>query len=213
MNIFSDSSLLLAQSRIFTERDGDMTIWSPNGDVNAGKGVKTSAEIGPTQFFCDADFYCLIDASSQVTRAGIAAFPAAPGNPPPVVTLVAPRGTVDGGDAGIRVSGELFIAAQSVANADNIQVSGKAVGLPPKPVTNLTLTTASTAATEAAAIANNIHAQHPAADIEVEVTGYGGTDFRSPNAMHFRRRKHLCFKRALNVRAMIVWNLSMALKA
>jgi filamentous hemagglutinin family protein len=181
VNIFSDSSLLLAQSRIFTERGGDMTIWSSNGDINAGKGVKTSAEIGPTQFFCDADFYCLIDASSQVTGAGIAAFPAKPGNPPPTVTLVAPRGTVDAGDAGIRVSGDLIIAAQSVANADNIQVEGKAIGLPPKPVTNLALTTASTAATEAASLTNAMKAQQPQTIVDVEITGFGG-DLDNPDA-------------------------------
>jgi hypothetical protein len=180
VNIFSDSSLLLAQSRIFTERDGDMTIWSSNGDINAGKGAKTSSEIGPVLFSCDADFYCYVDAGSKVTGAGIAAFPAKPGNPSPVVTLVAPRGTVDAGDAGIRVSGDLFIAAQAVANADNIQVSGKAVGLPPKPVTNLTLTTASTAATEAAQIATTMRAQVPQTTVEVEVTGFGGTDIDHP---------------------------------
>ncbi|HEY4076581.1 MAG TPA: filamentous hemagglutinin family protein, partial [Rhizomicrobium sp.] len=178
VNIFSDASLLLAQSRIFTEQGGNMTLWSSNGDINAGKGAKTSSETGAVLFSCDIDSYCYVDAGSKVTGAGIAAFPAKPGNPSPVVTLVAPRGTVDAGDAGIRVSGDLFIAAQHVANADNIQVSGKAVGLPPKPVTNLALTTASTATTEAATIAQNMH-PHQDATISVEVTGFGG-DFAQP---------------------------------
>lgn len=44
--------------------------------------------------------------------------------------LLAPRGTVDAGDAGIRVSGNLSIAALTVLNAFNIQVQGTALGLP-----------------------------------------------------------------------------------
>jgi hypothetical protein len=40
VNIFTDQSLLLAQSRVFTEQGGDMTIWSSNGDINACKGAK-----------------------------------------------------------------------------------------------------------------------------------------------------------------------------
>lgn len=92
---FSASSPLLAQSRIFTQQGGNMTIWSSNGD------------------------------------------------------------------------------------------SGMAVGLPPKLVTNLTPTTASTAATEAAAIAQDMH-PHQDAAIPVEVTGFGGEskepEQRIPNA-------------------------------
>ncbi|WP_165187857.1 filamentous haemagglutinin family protein [Caulobacter soli] len=130
VNIFSDRSLLLAQSRIFTERGGDMTIWSSNGDINAGKGSKTSSEIKPVDFICSADFYCRVDAASQVTGAGIAAFAGQLGVTPPTVTLVAPRGTVDAGDAGIRVAGNLIVAAQFVANADNIQVEGATIGVP-----------------------------------------------------------------------------------
>ncbi len=45
VNIFLDQSLLLAQSRVFTEQGGDMTIWSSNGDINAGKGAKTIADV------------------------------------------------------------------------------------------------------------------------------------------------------------------------
>ncbi len=154
VNIFSDQSVLLAQSRIFTQQGGDMTIWSSNGDVNAGKGVKTSSEVKPVAFVCSPDIYCRIDSASEVTGAGIAAFPAAPGDPSPTVTLAAPRGTVDAGDAGIRVSGNLVVAAQFVANADNIQVTGKSFGLPPKPVTNLNLTASDNSSHEATQLQN-----------------------------------------------------------
>lgn len=150
IDIFSDQSLLLAQSRIFTERGGDMTLWSSNGDINAGQGVKTSSEIKPVSYLCSADDYCRINGASAVTGAGIAAFPAAPGDPAPTVTLAAPRGTVDFGDAGVRVAGNLIVAAQAVANADNVQVSGLAIGVPTNQVNvSANLAASSTAANAA----------------------------------------------------------------
>ncbi len=62
IDIFSDQSILLAQSRIFTEQGGDIVIWSSNGDINAGKGVKTTSEIPPPQYVCDPTGYCTVDA-------------------------------------------------------------------------------------------------------------------------------------------------------
>jgi filamentous hemagglutinin family protein len=177
INIFSDQSLLLAQSRIFTERGGDMTLWSSNGDINAGKGVKTSSEIKPVSYICDADFFCRINGASQVTGAGIAAFAADPGDPEPTVTLVAPRGTVDFGDAGVRVAGNLIVAAQAVANADNVQVSGTTIGVPTHLVdVNANLAASSTAANAAQEVASamqqNRRNDRPSI-ITVTIDGFG----------------------------------------
>jgi hypothetical protein len=44
------------------------------------------------------------------------------------VDLIAPQGVVDAGDAGIRVTGNLNIAATTVLNAGNIQTGGNFVG-------------------------------------------------------------------------------------
>ena len=44
--------------------------------------------------------------------------------------LLAPRGIVDAGDAGIRVAGNLNVAAVQVVGADNIRVGGVATGTP-----------------------------------------------------------------------------------
>jgi len=52
--------------------------------------------------------------------------------------------------------------------------------LPPTPVTNLSLTTASTAATEAAAITESLARQAPPTTVDVEVIGYGQGDFDNP---------------------------------
>ncbi|WP_170867549.1 filamentous haemagglutinin family protein, partial [Xanthomonas graminis] len=129
IGVFTDASVLLAQSRIFTQRGGDLMLWSSNGDINAGKGSKTSAERARARYLCDQDQYCILDASGQVSGAGIATLRLSTDDPRGNAVLVAPRGTVDAGDAGIRASGNLIVAAQFVANADNIQVQGDAVGV------------------------------------------------------------------------------------
>jgi hypothetical protein len=48
----------------------------------------------------------------------------------PTITLIAPVGTVDAGDAGVRAGGDVFVAAARVANADNFKVGGKSIGIP-----------------------------------------------------------------------------------
>lgn len=177
VNIYSDASVLLAQSRIFTERGGSMTIWSSNGDINAGKGSKTSTEQPPLKYVCTPDFFCRIDSGGAVSGAGIAAFPPAPGDPSPTVTLVAPRGTVDFGDAGVRVAGNLIVAAQAVANADNVQVSGTIIGVPTNRANvALNLAASSTAANAAQEVANamqqNRRNDRPSI-ITVTIDGFG----------------------------------------
>jgi len=193
IDIFADQSVLLAQSRIFTERGGDMTIWSSNGDVNAGKGAKTTSEQQPNSYVCSPDGYCRIDAGGAVTGAGITAFPAAPGDPAPTVTLAAPRGTVDFGDAGVRVAGNLIVAAQAVANADNVQVEGTMIGVPTNAVdvsANLAASsTAASAAQEAmAAMRENRQNAQPSI-ITVTIDGFGlGDDGCDPSGEHCARR-------------------------
>ncbi|WP_373453244.1 filamentous haemagglutinin family protein [Burkholderia sp. AU33647] len=184
VDIFTDQSVLLAQSRIFTEQGGDMTIWSSNGDINAGKGAKTSADTPAPQYICDANHYCTVDSRGQVTGAGIATLQSIPGAPKGTVNLIAPRGTVDAGDAGIR-AGNLNVAALRVVNADNIQVTGKATGIPLVQAVNTgALTAASSAASAASQVAQDIAKNNASGvaprrwTISVQVEGFGdnGTD-------------------------------------
>jgi len=179
IDIFTDRSLLLAQSRVFTEQGGDMLIWSSNGDINAGKGAKTTAETPPPVYNCDADHYCTVDARGQVSGAGIATLQTVPGAAPGNVFLVAPRGTVDAGEAGIRVSGNLVVAAQAVANASNIQVSGNKVGVPVVAHVDtgaLAAANAAAAAAEQAAAPSANTGERAASLITVEVVGLGSPD-------------------------------------
>lgn len=164
ISIFTDRSTLLAQSRIFTEQGGDVVMWSSNGDINAGKGAKTNSEIPPVRYLCTVDAWCLQDPSGQVAGAGIATLQTVPDAPEGSVYLMAPRGTVDAGDAGIRVSGNLVIAAAHVANADNVQVKGDSVGLPVVQSVNVGALNAAGAAASAATKAAEDVARQQQAD-------------------------------------------------
>jgi len=184
INIFTDRSVQLAQSRIFTEQGGDIVAWSSNGDINAGKGAKTTTEIPPLSFQCDLDAYCLINPSGEVSGAGIATLQTIAGAATGNAFLMAPRGTVDAGDAGIRVSGNLVIAAAQVANADNIQVQGEKIGVPIAQSVNIgALSAASAAAGAVSHVAEDManrqrddaRNQQPSV-ISVHVLGYGTQD-------------------------------------
>lgn len=150
IDIFTDTSVLLAQSRIFTEQGGAIMIWSSNGDINAGKGSKTTADVPEPIYVCDSDFYCTRDARGEVTGAGIATLQTIPGAPSANVETVVPRGTVDFGAAGVRSSGNLIVAAQFVANAANAQVRGITIGVPTHSVDVSANVSASSAAAAAA---------------------------------------------------------------
>jgi filamentous hemagglutinin family protein len=189
VNILTDGSVLLAQSRIFTEQGGDMMIWSSNGDINAGKGAKTSSEVPPPVYICDPDHYCEVDARSQVSGAGIGVLQTKPDTPSGSANLIAPHGTVDAGDAGIRVSGNLNVAAAHVANADNFSVGGKSAGVPTGVTDTASLSaglSAGNSATQSSDPCNGGGGEQSAncpgkkghesaaSVLEVEVMGYGG---------------------------------------
>jgi filamentous hemagglutinin family protein len=147
---FTDTDFLLNQSRLFTEAGGDIAMWSSNGDLNAGQGPKTSANFPPVVVQVDEDLFSQVNSVGGVSGAGIAAFEPAPGVAPPDVFLIAPRGTVDAGDAGVRVAGDLFIAALAVANAENFSVGGTSFGIPGAAAVDVAAETSASAASAAA---------------------------------------------------------------
>ncbi|MGT2493604.1 filamentous hemagglutinin family protein [Cupriavidus basilensis] len=85
------------------------------------------------------------------TGAGIATLNPIPEVPAGDVDLNAPLGTIDAGEAGIRVSGSVSLAQRlRVVNAANIAVKGQATGLPVMAAVNVSaLNNASTAASQA----------------------------------------------------------------
>jgi filamentous hemagglutinin family protein len=177
ISTFTDGDFVLNQSRLFTEQGGDIVMWSSNGDLNAGEGPKTSANFPPVAVRISSNAHSELDQTSAVTGAGIAGLQPALGVAPPNVYLIAPRGTVDAGAAGVRVAGNLFLAAARVANADNFQVSGSAIGLPQLNTSvqvGVQTSSASSSAVQAAqAAVQGAGASQPRSVITVEVLGFG----------------------------------------
>ena len=180
IDTFTDEDFLLNQSRLFTEDGGDIAMWSSNGNLNAGEGPKTSADFPPVVVLTDDNLYTQTDSVGGVTGAGIAAFEPAPGIPAPDVFLIAPRGTVDAGAAGVRVAGNLFVAALTVANANNFSVGGTSVGVPGSATVDVGVQTSASSASAAAAQAaqtasgGGSQSQNNQSIITVDVLGYAG---------------------------------------
>lgn len=193
---YTDGSVLIYQSRVFTEQGGDIEIFSANGDLNTGKGPKSSAAYPPLRLICDSDGYCRVSPAGLVTGAGIGALLSVPGQDPTKsnVVLTAPHGVIDAGAAGIRVAGNATFNALQILNAFNIQVNGVAVGLPTVTNPNIgALTTASNAAGAAtqATAAPQSGANRQPSIIIVEVLGFGGGDNPEQTAPNNEKRSSL----------------------
>lgn len=117
------------QSRVFTLQGGDILIWSSEGDIDAGKGAKTAATTPPPQIIVRGD-QIILDTSNSVSGSGIGVLLGKDGIEAGSVDLIAPKGAVIAGDAGIRALGDIYLAAAKVVGADNIQAGGKQVGVP-----------------------------------------------------------------------------------
>jgi filamentous hemagglutinin family protein len=156
IGIFSQGSILLGLSRIMTTFGGGILAWSEEGDINAGRGSKTTLVYTPPKREYDTLGNVKLSPNVPSTGAGIATLDPIPEVPPGDVDLIAPLGTIDAGEAGIRVSGNVNLAALQVVNAANIQVKGESKGLPVVASVNVgALTNASAAASQAAMAAQD----------------------------------------------------------
>ena len=192
VSIFTDGDVNVGIGRIFTLRGGNQVIWSSNGNIAAGSAPKTVQSAPPTRVIIDPQSGAVqTDLAGLATGGGIGVLATVAGVEPGDVDLIAPFGVVDAGDAGIRSSGNLSIAANAVLNAGNITVTGNSAGVPAAPVVSapnvggLTAASNSAAATSAAAQAARPEtnpaaqpeeaAEEPPSIITVEVLGYGGS--------------------------------------
>lgn len=122
---YSRGDFLVNSSRVFTISGGDVLMWSSEGNIDAGKGAKTAVATPPPQLRIDNKGNFVLDVSQSIAGSGIGALKSGSN-----ATLVAPKGEVNAGDAGIRAGGDLILRANVVVGADNIQVGGASSGVP-----------------------------------------------------------------------------------
>ena len=127
---FANDSFEVNQSRILTLEGGDIVLWASNGNIDAGKGAKTASAAPPPVVETDSFGNTVINPVNDITGSGIGQLLTGPNQTAGLVNLIAPKGTVNAGDAGIRVAGDLNIAAVQVIGASNITVSGTSTGVP-----------------------------------------------------------------------------------
>ena len=189
VNIFSRDDVSLGIGRIFTLRGGDVMIWSDKGDIAAGSSAKTVQSAPPTRVLIDPQSGAVeTDLAGIATGGGIGVLATVAGVAPSDVDLIAPTGVIDAGDAGIRSTGNLNLAATRILNANNISVGGNTTGAPPAPPPPAAPNVSGATAASSASAGNNSAAQSvkklPADQpkdespsvISVEVLGYGGGD-------------------------------------
>jgi hypothetical protein len=191
INVFTNTSVNIGISRIFTLKGGDIVIWSSTGNIAAGSSAKTVQSAPPTRVIIDPQSGSVnTDLAGLATGGGIGALASLTSVKPSNIDLIAPVGAVDAGDAGIRATGNLNIAATIVLNSSNIQVAGTTSGAPSAPsvaspnIGGLASASSSTAATNTAAMSQQqqqqqqqqTSVQDEPSSFTVEVLGYGGGD-------------------------------------
>ena len=204
ISIFTNASVDIGVSRIFTLRGGNEIIWSSAGNIAAGSSSKTVQSAPPTRVIIDPQSgNVTTDLAGLATGGGIGVLAAVTGVPPGSVDLIAPGGTIDAGDAGIRATGNLNIAAITVLNAGNISVGGLSAGSPAAPAVAAPNIGGLTASSNTAAAATTGPASQAAAGgkaspnqagdvpsiITVEVIGYGGDDDGSTEEEKKRKKQ------------------------
>lgn len=174
---FTDGNFLVNQSRVFTQAGGDITMWSSNGDLNAGQGPRSASNFPPVTVRFNLDGYSEVDSAGSVSGAGIGAFQRRPTDPASSIILLAPVGEVDAGDAGVRATGNVLVAAARVANSEGFSAGGSISGVP-----SLAATPAAVVPTSAAsAVTSQSNSSSSGPDtsnrrsiITVDVIGFAG---------------------------------------
>ncbi|MDP3333249.1 MAG: filamentous hemagglutinin family protein [Methylococcaceae bacterium] len=143
LNIFTEGNINVNQSRVFTLGGGNILAWSSKGDIDAGKGAKSTLSAPRPNTFIDDKGNITTIFPPIISGSGIQAIGGGD------VTLAALEGVVDAGEAGIS-GGNITIAATAVIGASNIQSSGATTGVPVTVSAPVTVAGADSAAASAA---------------------------------------------------------------
>ena len=131
IDIYAFGDVAVNQSRIQALNTGDVTIWSTQGDIDAGRGAKSALSFPPPRNVVDPETGAIIqvlDAAVQGNGIRTACFDLSckAGD----VVLAAPKGVIDAGDAGINSGSGIILATETVLNANQIEAGGESTGVP-----------------------------------------------------------------------------------
>lgn len=193
IQLYSKGSILLGLSRIMTTFGGNILAWSAEGDINAGRGAKTSVLYTPPKRVYDNFGNVTLSPQAPSSGAGIATLNPIPQIPAGSIDLIAPLGAIDAGEAGIRSSGNVNLAALQIFNAANIQAQGNTTGVTQVQAPNIggltqASNTAGAAAQQAATPGQGSGSAQPSIII-VEVLGFGGGSGGAPESEEERHRR------------------------
>ncbi|MBN2374206.1 filamentous hemagglutinin family protein [bacterium] len=138
IGIYAEGDINVNESRVMTFRGGDISIWSDNGDINAGRGSKTAINTEPPKLDISPEGEVLgVKFEPPAVGSGIRTLTYDPdGFEGPALTplagdifLFAPKGEIDAGEAGI--SGRnITMAANAYKNVQNVDFSEGSLGVP-----------------------------------------------------------------------------------
>ena len=138
VNIFSLGDLNVNESRVMTFAGGDITVWSDQGNINAGRGSKTSVNATESEaVFDEGTGTWSIVFEAPAVGSGIRTLTFDPDGiegpkEEPLagdIFLFAPEGEIDAGEAGISGT-NVTLGATEILNAQNITFSQGSVGVP-----------------------------------------------------------------------------------
>jgi filamentous hemagglutinin family protein len=136
LGVYAGGNINVNESRLMTYMGGDITIWSDQGDINAGRGSKTVVSAPTPVYTFDSNGVLLaVNYTPPSAGSGIRALTFDVDGSGPLVAPAAgnidvyAKGTLDAGEAGIQ-GGKLMIAASSVLNSQNITAGVGSVGVP-----------------------------------------------------------------------------------
>lgn len=138
INLYAKNDMNVNESRVMSFRGGDITFWSDRGSIRAGQGARTAINVeAPKVVYNKQTGETTISFEPPSVGSGIRTLTYDPDGlegpkPAPAfgdVTIFAPEGVVDAGEAGI-AGRNVLLAATKVVNAQNIEIGGTGVGVP-----------------------------------------------------------------------------------
>lgn len=136
IGIYAVGDINVNESRVMSWFGGDIIAWSDTGNVNAGRGSKTSINTGKPKKVPKPGGGFVIEQKPASVGSGMRAMTYDPDGPGPEtapkigdIYLFAPQGVIDAGEAGIS-GGKVVLGATQVLNVQNISFTVGSVGMP-----------------------------------------------------------------------------------